>query len=317
MPLELGIRVGSLVAHKAANTAVAGALQPAVTTVQNVVQPYQSAQWAATTAYNSSGAADKVNSTVESINQQYEEKQVFEAKSVSGEIKLRCESGDDGPESPYPIRFSGKAAATFLKERNGETTVPLDKLVDVPQDTLTRLSGVYFGWASMSRNKSTSAPSVPDENFEKWLPAVVIVTPERGQTATVVERKAAHVHIIQESGKALFFNVKVSLMIMGFIRPTSASLKSDLDLHSQEECAEEDIAVTNRVLRGAAWQPETVLERIKSASSGRSFTERVADARQSGQRQLDKVPVHRLGVRTDSMGLKDQLIGNGGICIKR
>jgi hypothetical protein len=317
MPLELGIRVGSLVAHKAANAAAAGALQPAVTVVQNVVQPYQSAQWAATTVYNSSGAADKVNSTVESINQQYEEKRVFEARSVSGETKVRCEGGDDGPESPYPIRFSGKAAATSLKERNGETTVPLDKLVDVPQDTLTRLSGVYFGWASMSRNKSTSAPSVPDENFEKWLPAVVIVTPERGQTATVVERKAAHVHIIQESGNALFFNVKVSLMIMGFIRPTSASLKSDLDLRSQEECAEEDIAVMNRVLRGAAWQPETVLERIRSASSSRSFTERVADVRQSGQRQLDKVSVHRLGVRTDSMGLKDQRIGNGGICIKR
>jgi hypothetical protein len=256
---------------------------------------------------------------LESINQQYEGKREVEARSVSGDPKntVGPKGGDDGPEAPYPIRFSGKAAGTSLKERNGETTVPTAKLVDVPQDTLMRLSGVYFGWASIARAKTTPEPSVRDENFEKWLPAVVIVTPERSQTATVVERKAVHVHIVHDRGKVVFTNAKVNLMIMGFIRPISVSLKSEPDLGNQEERSQEDIALTNRVLREAAWQPETVLERIKSASSGRSFTERVADARQSGQRQLDKVPVHRLGVRTDSMGLKDQLIGNGGICIKR
>ena len=319
MPLELGIRVGSLVAHRAANTAAAGALQPTVSTVQNAVQPYRSAQWAASTAYDASGAADKVNSTVESISQQYEEKRDAEARHVDGESmnKISSESSNDGPQPPYPIRFSGRAASGSWRERNGETAVPTAKFVDVPQDALLRLSGVYFGWASLSRTKTTTESAIAQEDLEKWLPAVVIVRPEKDRTAAVVERKAAYVHIIHDFGNAELINLKVSLMIMGFIRPTSASLKSDLGYSSQKGQLEEDIAVTTRVLGGVAWQPETVLERIKSASSSRSFTERVADARKTSQKQLDKVPVHRLGVRTDSMGLKDQLIGNGGICIKR
>jgi hypothetical protein len=126
-----------------------------------------------------------------------------------------------------------------------------------------------------------------------------------------------NVHILHDFGDAFFFNTKVSLMIMGCIRPADYSPTSAPDLESQQKQFQDDISIVERSLNRVAWQPDAVLERIKSASSGRSFTERVADARQTGQKQLDRVPVHRLGVRTNSMGLKDQLIGNGGICIRR
>ena len=321
LPLELSIRVGSLVAHSAANTAAAGALQPAVSTVQNVVQPYQyggATQWAASTAYNSGGAADRVDSTVQSINQQYGEKRELEARSATGgaEDIVGVVGGDDGPEAPYPIRFSGKIAPGFQTDRR-RSPVPTARLVDVPQDTLLRLSGTYLGWASLSKTKAGSEPSIPNEALEKWFQAIITVTPERDNKVAVVERRCVDVHVLHDFGDAVFFNTRVSLMIMGCIRPADQSSISTPDLESQQKQFQDDISIAERSLSRAAWQPDAVLERIKSASSGRSFTERVADARQSGQQQLDRVPVHRLGVRTDSMGLKDQLIGNGGICIRR
>jgi hypothetical protein len=321
LPLELGVRVGSLVAHSAANTAAAGALQPAVSTVQNVVQPYQYGgvtRWATSTAYNSSGAADRVNSTVESINQQYGEKRELEARSATGgaEDIIGLVGGDDGPEAPYPIRFSAKVAPGFQTDKQ-RSPGPTARLVDVPQDTLLRLSGIYIGWASLSKTKGISEPSIPNEALEKWFQAVITVTPERDKTVAVVETKRVDVHILHDFVDAFFFNTKVSLTIMGCIRPADYSPTSAPDLESQQKQFQDDISIVERSLNRVAWQPDAVLERIKSASSGRSFTERVADARQTGQKQLDRVPVHRLGVRTNSMGLKDQLIGNGGICIRR
>ena len=321
LPLELGIRVGSLVAHSAANTAAAGALQPAVSTVQNVVQPYQYGgvtQWAASTAYNSGGAADRVDSTVQSIDQQYGEKRELEARSATGgaEDIVGLVGCDDGPEEPYPIRFSGKFAPGFQTDKR-RSPVPTARLVDVPQDTLLRLSGIYIGWASLSKTKGISEPSIPNDALEKWFQAVVTVTPQRGNKVAVVETRCVDVHILHDFGDAVFFNAKVSLMIMGCIRPADYILIPTPDLESQQKQLQDDMSIAERSLGRAAWQPDAVLERIMSASSGRSFTERVADARQSGQKQLDKVPVHRLGVRTNSMGLKDQLIGNGGICIRR
>ena len=314
LPLELGIRVGALVARDAANTAAAGVLQPAVNTVQNVVQPYQSA---ATTAYNSSGAADKVNSMMQSVNQQYSEKRELEARAVTGgaEDAVETVGGDDGPEAPYPIRFSGKVAPGFQSEKRN--SVRTARLMDVLQDTLMRLSGTYIGWASISKMKSASDQHIPDEALEKWLQAIITIAPERHSKVAVVDRRCVDVHLLHDFGDCVLFNTKVSLMIMGCIRPANDSPASIPGPDDQHEQFHDDVSIAERSLGRPAWQPDDVLERIKTASSSRSFTERVADARQTGQKQLDKLPVHRLGVRTNSMGLKDQLIGNGGICIRR
>lgn len=99
---------------------------------------------------------------------------------------------------------------------------------------------------------------------------------------------------------------------MGFMRPLSQAIAEDYILQ-----AAQDVAVTQASLERAACQTDNLLERIKTEASSRSSTERVADVREAGQKQVDRVPVHLLGMRTNSMRLKDQLIGNGGICVRR
>lgn len=321
LPLELGVRVGSLVANSAVRTAASGALQPAVSAVQNIAQPYQyggATRWVATTAYDSSGAAERVNRTVDSVTLQYAEKRALEVRSAWSGVEGAVEivGGEDGPEAPYPIRFSGKVSSVLRNEK-GQRSVSTVKLADVPQDTVLRLSGTYLGWTSLSRTKSVPEASVPNEALEKWFQAIITLTAERDKTLAVVERRSVHVHILHDFGDVVLRNVKISVMIMGCIRAASYFPTSTQDLQSQQEQFQNDISTVKRSLSRAAWQPDATLERIRSASSGRSFTERVADARQTGQKQLDRVPVHRLGVRTNSTRFKDQLIGNGGICIRR
>ena len=309
LPLELAIRVGSMVAHTTANTAAAGVLQPAVSAAQTVVQPYQYGgltQWAATAAYDNV-AAEKVDS----INQQYQEKRQLQATAGAGsdETEDSRESllSREGPEPPYPIRFSGKIAPDSAEDKQ-LNKVPSVKLNRVPQETLLRLSGVYFGWISLSKTKAMAGNSALDSYFERWLQVVVVVAVQDGQKIDVVEKKIVKIHIIDGVEDLMKYDVKANLMVMGYIR----SLDDDLSSHIQR-----DVELVQEVLCREGWQAELVLQKIKSASSTRSFAERVADARQSGQKQLDRVPIHRIGVRTDSIGLKDQLIGNGGICIKR
>lgn len=50
----------------------------------------------------------------------------------------------------------------------------------------------------------------------------------------------------------------------------------------------------------------------------RSISDRLVEVRTAGQRQFDKIPVHRFGVRSDSFGVHDRgMYGNGGVWVKR
>lgn len=317
LPMELGIRIGSMVARNAANTAAHGAVQPMATAVQNATKPYQLdglTQWAAATAYDASGAADRVDGTLASVNQSYGERRDFEFTSVSGDSVAGAEivGMDDGPEKPYPIRLSDKVVQGGGKCRV-RFGVPTANLANIPNDTLLRLSGTYMGWASIARTKASQSSTLPDEMYEQWLQAVIMVLPEREKQAKVVEQKNVSVYILFDFDEATFFDAKLDLMLMAFLHPPTP----EISIEQQQQQMLTDIASTQGSLQRPAWAPDATLERIKSASSTRSMTERMADARQVGQKQIDRIPVHKLGVRTDSMGLKDQLVGNGGICVKR
>lgn len=214
LPLELAIKVGSLVAHHTANTAAAGALQPAVSTVQSAARPYGYSgmtQWAAKTAYDAT-VAEKVDSTVGSVNQQYDEKRQLDATSAMDGNE--GEFDESGPGEPYPIRFSGKIASGLCDKKQA-TTFPTAKLVDVPQDTLLRLRGTYFGWVSLSKTKVVVEPIFSENLFDTWLPAIMIVDVESNEKIAVVEKKIIRLLIMRDFESAEFCNAKVSLMVMG------------------------------------------------------------------------------------------------------
>lgn len=319
LPLELGIRIGSLVAKHTANAAACGAIQPAIDTMQNITQSNSLTQWVATTAYTTSGAADKVDGTVESVNQQYEAKRKLEFRPAAGDGVggAQLVGADEGPESPYPIRFSGSVAQSPDESRL-RLGVPAASLVDVPEDTLLRISGVYMGWVSFLRTKKCDPELTPTDLYDVWYKTVIMVVPKRDNQPTVVQQKHVFVFLLPDFGEAVLFESRMDVVLMAFIHDhDTPECVASSDRELQQAQILSDIVTTQLSLSRPAWSPEAVLERITSKSSGRSFTERIADARQTGQKRIDKVPFHRLGVRTHSMGLKDQLIGAGGICVKR
>ena len=322
LPLELGIRIGVTIVKTAANTAAHGAIQPAVTTVKNVAQPYELdgfTQWAANTAYDTSGAGDKVDQTVATVNAQYDQRREVAKVSASGEVVTvpAVVGAEEGPERPYPIRLSGKVAPASAKHHT-DLGVSTAKLTDVSDDTMLRLSGAYMGWALISKASTTAKIEGAEEMYRVWHQAVVVADVAREAKVKVVQQKQLVVHIMHGSEIPTFVGAKVQVMIMGFLHPLDAA-SPDVSKITTNPLSQMlfDIETTSRSLSRTNWAPEALLERIKSDFSSRSLTERLADARHSGQQQVDKIPIHKLGVCMNSMGLRDELIGTGGICVKR
>ncbi|KAF2162050.1 hypothetical protein M409DRAFT_58507 [Zasmidium cellare ATCC 36951] len=312
LPLELGIKIGAMVANNAANAAAAGAVQPVTTAVQNAVQPYQYGgltQMAATSVYDSSGAPQKI----EEVNEVYEQRRELSHQQaiVDADARASLIGSDDGPEHPFPIRLTGKVIPGTGRSRS-EFGMPTANISDVAEDTILRLSGVYVAWAMVSPPKKLKEHSPSNGLYDVWHPAIVTAAPLRKTHTSVVEKKSISAYLINDFDNTTFFDSKVHLMVMGFMHPVLPSSTEEQALQIAQ-----DVAIAQASLERPAWQAETLLFRIETESSSRSFTERVADVREAGQKQVDKVPVHWLGVRTDSMGLKDQLIGNGGICVRR
>ena len=178
-----------------------------------------------------------------------------------------------------------------------------------------------MGWASLSKPTAPKSPSSSTNALEMWYKAVVMVRVQQREEVQVVQQKGVSIHILQDFGPDTFSDTKINVMLMAFLHTTDGSglrlISHEDDTDDQQVQMINDISTASSSLNRPAWAPEVVLERINSDLSNRSFTERMADARQSGQSKLDKVPIHRLGVRTNSMAKKDELVGIGGICIKR
>ncbi|KAK4505900.1 hypothetical protein PRZ48_003865 [Zasmidium cellare] len=312
LPSELGIKIGAMVANNTANAAAAGVVQPVTTAVQNAVQPYQYGgltQMAATSAYDSSGAPQRI----EALNEAYEQRRELSHQLALGDTGEGASliGSDDGPEHPFPIRLAGKVVPGTGRSRK-QFGMPTANLGDVAEDTTLRLSGVYVAWAMVVPPKKLKEDLPQNELYDTWHPAIVTVAPLQNTQTSVVEKRSISAYLINDLGNTTFFDSKLHLMIMGFMHPIPQTSIEDQALQIAQ-----DVATAQASLERPAWQVEPILTRIKTESSSRSFTDRLADAREAGQKQVDKVPVHWLGVRTESMGLKDQLIGNGGICVRR
>jgi len=99
---------------------------------------------------------------------------------------------------------------------------------------------------------------------------------------------------------------------MGILHP----LSSQKVLTSSEEMYN-DIATAHSLLDMQGYTIEATLEAVDRMSRSASITTRYVDARQTIQDNVDKVPTHRLGIRQDSMTIKDKSFDKGGVRILR
>jgi Riboflavin kinase len=314
LPMEVGLKVATGLAKKATFNAIS----PITSAVRDQLaqrEPDFITQQAAFAAYDATGIQGKIDN----FNQQYEfsrdiSYQQTEDKSYDEYARPDLVGDDTGPQSPYPVRFTGKVMQGSGRSKQ-ELGMPTANLDGVPDDILLRYAGTYLGWAQIIPGDKKLALEVPGE----WLQAIISFTASPEPKFQVVLKKTVRVYLIHDFQGASFFADNLSIIMMGFLRPENdAKLSEDAaDNDAQLFNIYKDIMITQASLARPAWSAEETLSRIKFAASHRSLAERYIDLRTSGQKQMDRVPLQKAGIRTNSAGLRDQLVGNGGICVHR
>ncbi|KIW39201.1 uncharacterized protein PV06_08996 [Exophiala oligosperma] len=320
MPLEMGIKIGQMIGSNIMSATLTPLADQAKSTVTNQVsqiyKPGFAAQEAATLAYDSSGVSDKI----ENVNQQYDSARENSYSSMQPTTTYDALQRPDivgpesGPVAPFPVRFHGKVVPGTGRSR-AMLNIPTANLSGVPEDILVRYKGVFFGWAAVSLPKKLATETdVPSD----WLKAVVFMSPDPDRRRTVVHKNTARVYFLHDFRGAQLVEAKVSVMLMGYLRALQdPNPYEEPDVESMQFDTYKDIAITTASLNRPAWAAEATLDRVKSAASSRNMSERYVDFRQTTQRQMDRVPVNRLGIRTEGAALRDKLIGVGGVWVPR
>jgi hypothetical protein len=319
MPLEAGIKLAAAVGRQfvaaTAGPYVNTAREAVTSQITSVYQPSAVAQQAMTTAYDQSGIPDRLDN----MNEQYDTARddFYNPAGMEGYDALARPSvvgPASGPLAPFPVRFHGKVVAGTGRSR-ALLNMPTANLTGVPEEILMRYKGVYFGWAAVNLpQKLALERNITDE----WRQAIITISPDPDGRRTVVHQNNARVYLIHEFGAADFIDAKLSVIMMGYLRAIEVlQVDQEPDIEAQLFDFYKDVSITNASLAREAWSAGATLEREKSKASSRSVSERYVDFRQNTQKQIDRVPVHRLGVRTEGAALKDRLVGQGGVWIPR
>ncbi|KAG7111531.1 Target of rapamycin complex subunit LST8 like protein [Verticillium longisporum] len=177
-------------------------------------------------------------------------------------------------------------------------------------DIRLRMRGVYMAWACI-----VLRPGLPETLSADWHEAIVTVGPSPYATPSIVAKNLVTVHFIHEFGGVMFYDARVKVLIMGQLRRGGASIADGIDEALGAYVS--DVMVTVASLSRDNWEPHETRERMKTLKSQRTFAEKYMDARDKVQKQVDRIPVHWAGVRTEGAAMRDQAMGPGGFWIAR
>ncbi|KAF4972971.1 hypothetical protein FZEAL_9456 [Fusarium zealandicum] len=302
MPLEMGIKVASTIGQQVAKkyTGVAGAV---VGSRAKKFVPNAAIKKAAHTAYHTSGLGNAVN---ESWRNGKTGRYDPLAGGTALDGPLSIIGSDEGPEAPFPFKFSGKVVrGTGLSTR--ELGIPTANLSEVADEIKMRMGGVFAAWARLVPGKEV-------EDFDDdWHEAIVTIAPLRNASPGVVLRNKVAVHFIHDFDNATFFETKVKVMLMGFLHPWAPGL-ADEDLVGEHT---RDVMTTMASLGRENWGPEVMVSSMRTLRSERSFSERLNEVTSKVQHQVDRIPAHWVGVRSEAGAMRDHVYGNGGLWVSR
>jgi hypothetical protein len=308
-----------------ARSTVGNVVSPVTSAVQSQVKSYMpswTAREAASVTYNVSGASRRVNSTVSDAEGRYDQVRDGSFALVGGqEISL-----DQGPNAPYPIHFVGRCDPQT--NENIEFATPKIGVSKVSENINHRLHGYYFGWAQIVQK---------DEKMERedmWHQAVIssltLDTSQRAR-ASIAEasRRFISVALICDYENTSQEGASIEVQVMGFLRPDEPSQRAILykGLQAGDEAAAEaamlsevvDISMTQSILDHPAWSLEAIRERDELERPG--GLERVksgyANTRMAAQRHIDRVPLHKFGVRLPVDQMRDKAILTNGFYVVR
>lgn len=308
LPLELGAMVMGMYAQATAR----GVMGPVVSKVQDTIpyQPSRITQKAAKTAFEVSGAGDRIaGSFCSDMGGPY----------TGHEDSLAIERG---PVEPYPMVFKAQGEVPEGVSIVDET--PRFSLKKVPDWVRERFDGYYFGWAmyeQMEEKKTTTGA---------WQPAILIV--ERFDPTG-----AARVDISQAMKRVCLLRLldevelprraKVEVRVMGFLRPPPPALVGDQKQETLEKNAEAamiadacDASFAQNVLDHPAWAPDVPsADELQRADPGMMERTRagLSTAATSGRKFAEQVPLHWIGVRSPMAEARDKRVTVNGFYIMR
>ncbi|RYO85602.1 hypothetical protein DL766_009438 [Monosporascus sp. MC13-8B] len=316
MPLEIGLKVASAVGEAYVNrfigpvTAVVGKGTAAVQSKVEKHQPGFITKKAATFASVKSGLQDSFTSLEERYAPMRANTYDALHESKDFESLPTMVGSEDGPEKPFPISFKGRVVRGTGQSKV-DTGTPTANLSDVPADLMLRLGGIYIGWATVRPRDGLVGVSYD------WHEAVITIAPSP-HAAGIVAKNVADVRIIHDFGEHTFFDATLEVVLMAFLRPAP---KPD---RSRQQPREDAIAAVSRDVDVAVlslsrqnWQPEETTRRLRTMRSQRGLVDWALEVRDHVQKEIDNVPMHRLGIRTTGAQLKDKALGNGGMYIRR
>ncbi|KAH7162113.1 hypothetical protein B0J13DRAFT_430708 [Dactylonectria estremocensis] len=302
MPLEFGVKVATTIGQQVVKkyTGVAGAV--AQSSAKRLVLK-ETIRKVARTAYHNSGIGEKVNESWKNGKAgRYDP--LIDDKMFEGPLSVV--GPDTGPEAPFPFKFSGKVVrGTGISVRN--LGIPTANLGEVPDEVKMRMSGVFVAWACIQPKPGL------EEIAGDWYEALVSIAPLRNAAPGVVQKNKVAVHIIADFEDVAFFDARLKVILMGYAHPYVSEL-------SEEEIVEEhgrDVMTALATLGRANWEPQEAVASVHMMRSERSFSDRLGDVTNKVQNQVDRLPVHWAGVRSESSAARDQAYGTGGLWVPR
>ncbi|OQE29878.1 hypothetical protein PENSTE_c002G03102 [Penicillium steckii] len=326
LPLEVGAMVVSLYAQTAARTAAAPA-SAAVAARVDRFRPAWFKQTAVQKAYSASGVETRVAGLFTST--------ASPGQSVAsgGGVSPVPDQGvslpvEHGPQEPFPMTFKARAqldSSQTSSNYNETTNLTLNSIPDwVPE----QLRGYFFGWAKFETSKQS------DPSLSTWSPIILAVR-------TLDPLQAARVNISQISKYVVTLRLlddgdeppqspKVQIRLMGFLRvevpPPKGSTSQEL-ADAQAAAAEASILadaydadVVQSTLAHPAWSAET-LSTIEIQKQNSTWVERTMDGysaiRIKGQKLVEQVPLHKLGVRSATDEWRERQVAVSGFYIVR
>lgn len=191
---------------------------------------------------------------------------------------------DAGPLLPFPIAFSGKVAlgTGACLTQNGYPTANLHNL----PERIAYMSGAYAAWVRIDG----------DDDDDIWMESTVTLAPAAG-TGT---RSYAAVHIIPDLYDPCLVGKKLRVVLMD-------RLRYDDEISGEHAT---DVATTLASLARPAWSASLAWQRLQAVKASSTLSDRLLEA-------VESVPLHRVGVRSDTASEKEANIGVGGIYIVR
>ncbi|KAK0630870.1 hypothetical protein B0T17DRAFT_590250 [Bombardia bombarda] len=306
MPIEMGVKVASVMASNTVNRYLA----PVTAVAQagaSKLQPVLLAKDAGQFLFGGSGSKSKVGAGGEQYSERDPGYITPQTEGVLYGQGPEVVGSDEGPERPFPVKFQGRVVPGTGRSR-GELGVPTANLADIPEEVKYSLRGVYFGWARILPGKGL------DTTSQEWHEALISAGPSPYPRPSVVAETMMTVHLIHNFAGANFFNAKMKVIVMGYLRPMQ---QPTAPLQDRLRAISWDVQLTGASLSRENWGPDMTVDRLKSIKSSRSLSEKYADTRSKVQKQVERVPVHLAGIRAGDGEHRDKIHGNGGYWVAR